>query len=1283
MLNKEVKVILDLVRMKGKSLRPIGSKRFLLPIFIGLLVSLVSQASIAPQANGAIFGTKYNAPVMAFGGGNYQGVNECPADQVIVGVTFNQNPMSWGYMCSGLNSDFTVPALTSALRATANYVFCPDGKAAVGFKMINSGGNRLGLSCKTLPLVNDTEVLTDFVANQATTKFITRTTQAFNLTSMCNAGDLLVGAYIYANLWFDQLGGRCAPFNKFTVTYNANGGTGTVPTAQTQSIPAASITTASWSGTRSGFQLNGWNTAANGLGTDYAHGASILPGGPVTLYAKWTSTITYNGNTNTGGDVPDPTTALSSTAVTNLAPNSGNLVKTGFTFGGWNTAANGSGTTYLASSPNLVTETPYMHFDANDFNDTTNAWTDISGNTRSIPSTAVTNATTGSIRGNPTKVTNSAGSNGSSKSFPAVQGATADGIVIGNGALTNYTFCHVARYAGTTRDRIFAGTTGNWLSGFWSGATGVAYHEGWITASTGTNDTNWKIQCDTGGSKSSLRSNGELKSSIANNATGLPANISINLQGSRSAPSGLSDWAVAEFIIYDSVLSDVKIKEVEERLNRKYGVGLYTSSIHTINYASAGNITLYAQWNSTITYNGNGNTGGSVPDPTIAKGTASNTTLANAGTLVRTGFTFGGWNTQADGLGTNYASGLTTYASTGNTTLYARWTATVTFDPNGASGSPATSSSNSTPKTSQVFVNTISSLPLTDLPTVGTMAKPGYTFIGWNTAANGSGTRLSGSSTSDPFLRYVASDYDTSTVTWANSGSAGSAFNISGTNIVQTNNGITKITSTSQGGSNASFTVLKGDTSAKITFPNSAMSNYTLCHVARYAGTAKQRIFTDTTTNWISGYLSGVKGSYYGGGGVNGAVDQGTSATISNWNLICDYNGNFRNNGNSVSVAGRTSLPANIGVATWSNQQTDWEIAEVLFYSYALSTFQIEALEASLKTTYGLSGTFTNPSSPATAGSYLATGNVTLYAQWIANNYAVTYDTTNTSGGAMAQTFATAGSAVSLRTNAFTRIGYTFKNWNTSANGSGTTYTNQQSVTLFSDLSLYPQWNLIAPGVPTVTVSAGNTEVTVTPTPAAASGTTVGPTTSMLVTAFNSSGVALTNPTRTCSVIPPATSCVITGLTNGVTYQFGATATNATSTSAASSRVNGIPAGVVVTYDASANSGIIGTSGSTGTSTATFNKGTPLALPTASRTGYIFSGWYTTQSSGGSLALVQRVRLIHQQPQSPYSQGSPELCTPLITTVMETLVAQFQVQEHTKRDLMAVITTLRFIHIQV
>ena len=261
------------------------------------------------------------------------------------------------------------------MRATANYVFCPDGKAAVGFKMFNSGGNRLGISCKTPPLVDDNEVLTDFVANGAATKFITRTTQNISLQSMCRAGDVVVAVYLYANLWFDQLGAQCAPFSKFTVSYNLNSGGGTAPASQTQTAPGQQLTvSSSYSGTRTGFQLDGWNTLANGLGTDYANGSSIRPVGATTLYAKWKSTITYDGNTHGSGSVPSSTAAVSSAAVTNLAHNSGSLAKTGFTFVGWNTRADGAGTSFPASNPPLLTETPYMHFDAENFNDTTNAW---------------------------------------------------------------------------------------------------------------------------------------------------------------------------------------------------------------------------------------------------------------------------------------------------------------------------------------------------------------------------------------------------------------------------------------------------------------------------------------------------------------------------------------------------------------------------------------------------------------------------------------------------------------------------------------------------------------------------------------------------------------------------------------------------------------------------------------------------------------------------------------------------------------------------------------------
>jgi uncharacterized repeat protein (TIGR02543 family) len=464
--------------------------------------------------------------------------------------------------------------------------------------------------------------------------------------------------------------------------------------------------------------------------------------------------------------------------------------------------------------------------------------------------------------------------------------------------------------------------------------------------------------------------------------------------------------------------------------------------------------TLYAQWSSTITYNGNGYTSavGTIPAATTVIGSA-NVTLAAPTTLLRSNYTFAGWNTQADGLGTSYASGLTTYAPNGNITLYARWTATITFDANGATGSPATSSSNSTPKPNQVFVNSISSIQVSNFPTVGTMVKTGFTFDGWNTAANGSGTRYSSTGVATPLLRYVATDYDTSTKIWTNSGSAGNSFNVTSTNM-GSGVGITKIpTTANEGGSNTSFTTLKGSTSSKITFPNSAMSSYTLCHVARYAGDTKQRIFTHVSNNWLSGYLLGESGHYYGDGN-SGTVGRAVGDT--NWHLICDYNSNFRNNGTPGNASGRNSIPANIGVATWSTQNSDWEIAEVLFYSRALNTFEIETLEGSLKTTYGLTS-YTNPTTPATAGSYLATGNTTLYAQWTANNYGVTFDA-NGGSGTMSNLPIVAGTAKALTANAFTRTGYTFAGWTTSSNGTGTAYTNSQSVTLYADVTLYAKW---------------------------------------------------------------------------------------------------------------------------------------------------------------------------------------------------------------------------------
>lgn len=75
-----------------------------------------------------------------------------------------------------------------------------------------------------------------------------------------------------------------------------------------------------------------------------------------------------------------------------------------------------------------------------------------------------------------------------------------------------------------------------------------------------------------------------------------------------------------------------------------------------------------------VTYNGNSQTSGSVPvdanSPYVHGATV--TVLGNTGNLARTGYTFAGWNTLANGSGTNYVAG-NTFTINANTILYAKW----------------------------------------------------------------------------------------------------------------------------------------------------------------------------------------------------------------------------------------------------------------------------------------------------------------------------------------------------------------------------------------------------------------------------------------------------------------------------------------------------------------------------------------------------------------------------------------------------------------------------------
>ena len=136
--------------------------------------------------------------------------------------------------------------------------------------------------------------------------------------------------------------------NSYTVTYNANNGSGNM-SPSTHYYATASNLTANIC-TRTGYTFAGWNTKADGTGTSYSDKASIKKltetnGGNVTLYAVWTAntyTVTYNGNGSTSGS----TSSSSHTYDTAKTLTANGFSKTGYTFQGWSTSSTATSATY-------------------------------------------------------------------------------------------------------------------------------------------------------------------------------------------------------------------------------------------------------------------------------------------------------------------------------------------------------------------------------------------------------------------------------------------------------------------------------------------------------------------------------------------------------------------------------------------------------------------------------------------------------------------------------------------------------------------------------------------------------------------------------------------------------------------------------------------------------------------------------------------------------------------------------------------------------------------------
>ncbi|GHT56525.1 hypothetical protein FACS1894109_05730 [Spirochaetia bacterium] len=186
-------------------------------------------------------------------------------------------------------------------------------------------------------------------------------------------------------------------------------------------------------------------------------------------------------------------------------------------------------------------------------------------------------------------------------------------------------------------------------------------------------------------------------------------------------------------------------------------------------------ITVYAQWTAnthTVVYNANGGTG-TTANSTHTYNVAQALTVNG---FTRTGYTFAGWAESASGAVrySNNESVINLSAVNGATVnLYAKWTAntyTVTFNKNNTDSG----STEANPQTAVVADGgTVNPLPTQ--PT-----RTGYTFVGWNTAADGSETAFTATTTVTASITVYAQWIDTPLILVINGSS--------GTFTIPTNN---------------------------------------------------------------------------------------------------------------------------------------------------------------------------------------------------------------------------------------------------------------------------------------------------------------------------------------------------------------------------------------------------------------------------------------------------------------------------------------------------------------
>lgn len=456
-------------------------------------------------------------------------------------------------------------------------------------------------------------------------------------------------------------------------TYTVTFVDGLGSTLKTQKVTKYQNATPPSSPSRTGYTFAGWSGTYTSVTSNRTITATWSPN---TYY------VYYNAN---GGSNAPSTTSFKFNSGTGIS--SSQPTRTGYTFTGWNTAANGTGTSF---SPGQAVPggwgsfTLYAQWKINAYTNYVSHWT--------------------------WGYKNGEGNNGGKTafhlgdtSFSANYGSTytmdsSRKTTIPNGFYLSSSF-------GT------AGITGSWAG--YSMPRSVTQNAYGMTFEYDYYPYDYTITYNlNGGTNNSA------------NPSSYNVLYGVSLKDPSRTGYTFTGW-------YDG---NTKITGINEGKNASF-----TSASDMYNQLASrttGNKTLTAKWEPityTVVYNGNGNTGGSTASSTHTYDVAKNLT---ANGFIKTGYSFAGWNTKADGSGTSYADKASvknlTATDGGTVTLYAQWSAnqySVSYNANGGTGtmSPDTATYGQpfTVKDNQ-------------------FSRPGYKFVCWNEKSDGTGTSWNG-----------------------------------------------------------------------------------------------------------------------------------------------------------------------------------------------------------------------------------------------------------------------------------------------------------------------------------------------------------------------------------------------------------------------------------------------------------------------------------------------------------------------------------------------------------